>query len=178
MERFLSIDPILLSIITVQFILLIPVIILLLNSRSEIKDIKYRYDSLVEYLGDGEAKDLLQECANMIRNLEYDSQIKEKDISELYELLSCCIQKVAILRYNAFADVGSDLSYSIALLDNDDNGIVLSSLYGRESSTTYAKPIDAGHSGYILTGEEEEAISLARKKHIGKSYYGTRKKME
>ena len=178
MERLLSLDPLILAILTVQLTFLLFLIILLFVTRSEIKEIKYKYFSLMEYLSNGESKDLLQDCADLIRDLEFDSRIKEKDISELYEILSSCVQKVAILRYNAFSDVGSDLSYSIALLDNSDNGLVLSGLYGRETSTTYAKPVEQGRSNYILTGEEEQAIILAKKKHIGKSYYGIRKKME
>jgi len=47
--------------------------------------------------------------------------------------------KVGVVRYNAFDDVGSDLSFSIALLDDNDNGVVISGIYSRESSTTYAK---------------------------------------
>jgi hypothetical protein len=178
MDRFFALDPILLAVLTVIIVLLAVVLILLIYSRIEIRAIKYKYSTLMEYLGNGDSKDLLQECVNMIRELEFNGKIYEKDISDLYEMLSSCVQKVAIIRYNAFNDVGSNLSYSIALMDNDDNGIVLSGLYGREVSTTYAKPIESGQSFYILTGEEEEAIAVARKKHIGKSYYGIRKKIE
>ncbi|MCL2163621.1 MAG: DUF4446 family protein [Oscillospiraceae bacterium] len=178
MDWFLSLDPILLTIIAVQIILFAILFLLLILSRSEIREMKYRYLALEEYLGNGESRDLLQSSADMLRELEHDSRIKGKDISDLFEILSGCVQKVAILRYNAFNDVGSDLSYSIALLDYDDNGIVISGLYGRETSTTYAKPIEFGHSQYILTEEEEQVISLARKKHLGKTYFGDRKESD
>ena len=177
MEALLSLDPLILAIITGELLLTVYLFSLVLFSRSEIQDIKDKYISLIEYLGDGDSRDLLQNCVDVIRELEFDSRIKEKDIDELFEILTSCIQKFAILRYNAFSNVGSDLSFSIALLDNDDNGIVISSLYGRESSTTYAKPIIRGRSEYILTGEEKHAISQAKKKHIGKSYYGVKKNM-
>ena len=178
MDGILSLDPFVLAIITAEVLLIIYLFALVLYSRSEIKDIKDKYSSLIDHLSDGDSKDMLQHCVDMIRELEFDSRIKEKDIDELFEILSSCIQKVAILRYNAFNDVGSDLSFSIALLDNDDNGVVISGLYGRETSTTYAKPIYNGNSEYILTGEEEQAISQARKEHIGKSYYGIKKKID
>ena len=178
MERLLSFDPLLLVILAVLFMLLILLFVMLFLTRSELNSFRTKYDSLIEYLGGGSSKDILQECVNIIHNLEFDNRIRAKEISELYDILSSCVQKVAILRYNAFSDVGSDLSFSIALLDNDDNGVVITNLYGRESSTTYAKPVDKGHSTYILTGEEEESIALARKKHIGKSYYGLRRQME
>jgi len=71
------------------------------------------------------------------------------------------IQKSATVRFNAFPDTGSDLSFAIALLDARDNGLVLSSLYGRSESRVYAKPIMGGHSTYPLSEEEKDAIARA-----------------
>jgi hypothetical protein len=75
--------------------------------------------------------------------------------------LKTCIQYMGIVRYNTFEDVGGDLSYAIALLDEDKNGVVLNSLYYREGCYTYGKPIVAGESQYQLSNEEEEAIKKA-----------------
>lgn len=72
-----------------------------------------------------------------------------------------CVQKMAIMRYQAFNDVGSDLSYSMALLDYKDNGVILTSIYGRNESTSYAKPIDKGISRYALSEEEQEVLEKA-----------------
>jgi len=77
--------------------------------------------------------------------------------------LQRCIQKVGVVRYNAFDDVGSDLSFSIALLDDNDNGVVISGIYSRESSTTYAKKIVNGTSKNPLSAEELQAISESKK---------------
>lgn len=74
-----------------------------------------------------------------------------------------CIQKIGVIRFNAFENVGSDLSFSIALLDMNDDGFVLSGIYSRESSATYAKPILAGISKYPLSAEEIQAIEIAKK---------------
>jgi len=178
MEKLLELDPTILILVFTQFTILIIAIIFLVLNRLEITRLKEKYSSFVEYLGDGESKDILQECVDMIRNIEYENRLKDKEISEILEILSSCIQKVAIIRYNAFSNVGSDLSYAVALLDHEDNGVVLSSLYGRDSTTTYAKPINAGNSQYVLTEEEENAISLARKKFIDKSYYSAKMKLQ
>lgn len=86
--------------------------------------------------------------------------LEEKlEISE--NKLKNCIQKTTLLRFNPFRDTGGDQSFSLALLDNEKNGIVLSSLYGREINRVYAKPIKNGESQYQLTGEEREAIKQA-----------------
>lgn len=72
------------------------------------------------------------------------------------------VQRTGIVRFNAFPDTGSDLSFAIAMLDAHDNGFVLSSLYGRNESRIYAKPIRAGASTYTLTDEEKQALAMAR----------------
>ncbi|MBX6352016.1 MAG: DUF4446 family protein [Thermoflavifilum sp.] len=71
------------------------------------------------------------------------------------------ISTARVLRYNAFADTGSDLSFSVALLDDRLNGVVLSSIYGREESRMYAKPVEGGKSRYVLTDEERAVIDAA-----------------
>ena len=72
-----------------------------------------------------------------------------------------CSQKIGIVRYNAFKDTGSDLSFALAILDDFNNGVVLNGIYARDSSNIYAKPIENGESKYILSNEEKEAINRA-----------------
>ena len=74
-----------------------------------------------------------------------------------------CVQKVVVVRYNAFDNVGSDLSFTIALLDSSDNGVVINGVYARDSSSTYAKPIVSGKSKYVLSAEEMQALDIAKK---------------
>lgn len=88
----------------------------------------------------------------------------ELSVNKLNEELKMCIQKTAIKRYKAFDDIGSDLSFSIALLDEYNNGIILTSIYTRDDSVVYAKPIDRGISRYDLSGEEEEVLNIAVQK--------------
>ena len=152
--------------------LLIGVLILTISTRAELSRIQNNYNALLYYLGDDESRDILHELTLLIRGIERDNRITERDIAQLYTLLEYCIQKVAVVRYNAFHNVGSDQSFSVALLDNEDNGVVISGIFGRDSSTTYAKPVKYGVSEYILTEEEESAIGLARKHYIDMSYYG------
>ncbi len=76
------------------------------------------------------------------------------------------IRRVGIVRFNAFEDTGSDLSFAIALLDEKGNGLVLSSIFGRSESRVYAKPITAGESSYFLSDEEKAALIQAQKNKI------------
>jgi hypothetical protein len=71
------------------------------------------------------------------------------------------VRNVALLRYDAFEDVGGRLSFSCALLDDQGNGVVLTSINGRQETRVYAKPVTGGVSSHNLSLEEEEAIRRA-----------------
>lgn len=73
------------------------------------------------------------------------------------------VQGVGVVRYSAFEDTGGDQSFSLALVDGGGNGIVLSALYGRDATRVYAKPIEGWRSPRSLTGEEEQALTRARR---------------
>jgi len=146
-------------------------IVMIVFMRVEMYHMRENYNALIEYLGNGRSRNILHELYVLVRNLERNSRVNNEDIKRLYALMSGCVQKVGVIRFNAFHNVGSGQSFSVALLDSDDNGVVFSGIYGRESSTTYAKPINAGVSDYILTEEEEDAIGLARKHFIDAAYF-------
>lgn len=67
-------------------------------------------------------------------------------------------------RFNAFDNTGSDLSFTLALLNDYMDGYVLTSIFGREDSRVYAKPVAGGKSQYALSEEEQQAIKAAMKK--------------
>lgn len=80
---------------------------------------------------------------------------------EILEILQHCFTKVGMVRFNPFAEVGGDQSFAIALLDRENNGLVISSLFSRTNSRFYGKPVVNGKSSYSLSEEEEEAIKQA-----------------
>ena len=71
------------------------------------------------------------------------------------------LRHVALVRYDAFADVGGRLSYSVALLDDTRSGLVLTTLSGKSDVRTYVRPISAGAAEGTLTAEEQQAIDAA-----------------
>ena len=73
------------------------------------------------------------------------------------------VRHVALLRYDAFEDVGGRLSFSCAMLDGEGSGVVITSINGRQDTRVYAKPITGGTSSYNLSTEEEDAIRQALK---------------
>ena len=90
------------------------------------------------------------------------SKNHEEEIIRLENNLKKCVQKVGIVRYNAYGDTGSDLSFTLALMDSEDNGVVVNGLYSRESSSIFAKPLIKGETKYNLSAEEIQAIDIAK----------------
>lgn len=88
------------------------------------------------------------------------------EVDSLQEVTQRKITTAKIMRYNAFSNTGSDLSFSIALLDDHRDGLVISSIYGREESRTYAKPVVKGVSEYPLTEEETAVLNEATGSHV------------
>src|SRR5690554_3475287 len=108
--------------------------ILHIYNRFKIKRITQRYNALVAGFTGINLEEVLMGNHKNIAKLRDDFKEMEKMLSSLELKQSFCIQKVGYIRYNAFSDVGNQLSYSIALLDAYNSGFVLSSLYGREST--------------------------------------------
>lgn len=86
------------------------------------------------------------------------------DGKQLATIASLSIQKIAVVRFNPFGDVGGDQSFSLAMLDGHDSGLVLTSIHGRGGTRVYAKPIDYGKSKYSLSQEEKKALAGAIKR--------------
>jgi len=108
-----------------------------------------------------EPKDL-KEILSQFKNLEENFEKLSKELKSFKKESGWFLQKVGMVRFNPFSEVGSDQSFSLALLDGHDDGIVITSLYTREENRVYGKPIKGGISEYSLSGEEKEAISRAR----------------
>ena len=124
--------------------------------------IKSKYDKFMKKLGNG--KNLEEDLENFM----YKVDRVEKQNAEIMAFcknlddnLSNCIQKVGIVRYSAFRDTGSDLSFAVALLDDKNTGVVFNGIYSREMSNIYAKPVEKGNSKYTLSNEELQAIDRA-----------------
>ncbi|MDA8195048.1 MAG: DUF4446 family protein [Thermaerobacter sp.] len=86
---------------------------------------------------------------------------QERRLSSADARLLSTLRKVGLVRFNPFDNTGSDLSFSLALLTETGDGLVLTSLWGREEVRLYAKPVKASQSRYPLSKEELRAIDMA-----------------
>ena len=129
---------------------------------ARLHSINKNYKTFLKKLGNGE------NIEEDLENYMYRVERVEKQNAEIKNLVNAidsnmdtCIQKIGIVRYNAFKDTGSDLSFALAMLDERNNGVVLNGIYSREMSNIYAKPVENGKSKYTISEEEEEAIQKA-----------------
>ena len=143
-------------------ILLFIMVIVLFKSVGRVED---RYRKLMRGTNNKNLEEMLLERIDSIEDVHKVSEQALDECKRLEEKMQECIQKVAIMRYKAFEDVGSDLSFSIAMLDDKNDGIILTGIYGRQESTTYAKPIDKGISRYDLSEEELYVLNEAINKY-------------
>lgn len=137
-------------------------LILYIISQIRISNIRKKYDLLVNGTTNMNIEELLIKAGKDVNDMRMDMNVFHDNIKALERNFKFAVQKVGFIRYNAFAEMGSDLSFSIALLDSFQNGFVLTSIYGRDYSSLYAKPIKKGKSKYELSVEEMQAIDRAK----------------
>lgn len=151
----------------ILLILVVVLVILVIVLLCKTIYLDKKYKKFMKKLGEGE--NLEEDLENYMYKVERVEKQNAEILGQINGLdkdLEGCIQKVGIVRYSAFQDTGSDLSFSLALLDEKNNGIVMNGIYSREMSNIYAKPVEAGKSSYTLSEEEQQAIEKAMK--VGK----------
>lgn len=113
------------------------------------------------------AKDLeevINKLQTDISDLQKSKESIQKEIIVMNGKLSKSIRGLHIMRFNPFSDQGSNQSFAIGMLDEQGDGLVLSSLYSRDRMSVFAKPVKNGSSDYELSAEEKEALRKAEVK--------------
>lgn len=150
---------------TIVFGLLIGFVILFILyiiNIVKLSKLRKNYLNFMKKLGNGQ--DIQKSIEYYMENV---NEVKKENIElknyckQLDQTIMGCIQKVGLVRYSAFKDTGSDLSFALALLNEENSGVILNGIYSREMSNIYSKPIEKGSSSYTLSEEEKEAISKA-----------------
>lgn len=111
-----------------------------------------------------DGKDIIKLLSEILKK----SENTEKDIKAIFEenkkdreLLQTTLHKVGFVRFNPFGGMGGEQSFCIALLDANENGILITTIYGKDGARIYAKKIELGKSSQQLSKEEENAIAQA-----------------
>ena len=122
---------------------------------------KYRLNKLVKGKDSLSLEDEINELIEDNRYLKENTENNKKDISNLYRKLESAYQKIGLVKYDAFNQMGGQLSFSLALLDENNNGFIINSVHSTEGCYSYTKEIKNGISALSLGKEEEEALAIA-----------------
>lgn len=153
--------PFILISMAIIIVLLFILVVVLFKAINKLEN-KYR-----RMMKGSSGKNIEQLIISQLDKIEDANKLAKEALNECETVkvkMKECVQKVAIMRYKAFEDVGSDLSFSIAILDDNNDGVMLTGIYSRQESITYAKPIDKGISRYDLSEEEIVVLNEAIKK--------------
>lgn len=148
-------------IILALIVLVLILIIMIIVVYASLNKLEDKYRKLMRGVNHKNLEEMVVSYLDKIDEVKAENEDMRQMYDGMNNKVKACVQKTSIIRYKAFADVGSDLSFSIALLDGNDNGAILTSIYGRNESTTYAKPIDKGMSRYDLSEEEKKVLDQA-----------------
>lgn len=145
-------------------ILLVVFMVFTLVIWRKLNTMRTKYDAMIAHTGVANLEEVLTELQNEMSSIEHKNDEHNQDIQRIKSKISEMNGNVSIQRYNAFNDSGSDLSFSIAILNDQLDGLVFTSIHGREETYSYGKPLVKGESKYPLSPEELNVINLARNK--------------
>jgi hypothetical protein len=163
MEFLTNIDQ---SIVIISFAgLFIILLSLIIMNMKQLSKTRKRYNQMLNGGGKENVEQVLIELQNNFNKLTVQNNLQQIELDQIKQLIRKMKSNLGIQRYNAFSqDGGSDLSFSLALLDDDQNGVVLTGIHGREQTFIYAKPVEKGQSTYSLTPEEKVIINQIKEK--------------
>lgn len=143
--------------LVISGITLVMLIINLLRTRTWLK----KYNKMMHGAEGKDLEGMLEAHLESVNRVLHKTSEVENAYKAVRKIAEKSIQNVGVIRFNAFDDTGSDLSFAVALLDYHGDGVVISTIFGRDESRTYAKPIAKGVSSHHLSSEEEKAIAKA-----------------
>ena len=140
---------------------LILLIILYLVCIVKMKKLRKAYNCFMKGKDMESMEEVLMKQFDRIEVLEEADREKRKEINSLKILMQKSYQKAGLVKYDAFREMSGKLSYALALLDQNDNGVIVTSMYSRDGCLSYAKEVIMGESKINLSEEEQEALEKA-----------------
>lgn len=142
--------------------------ILLIVNIAQCNTLKKKYRA---FMGGKDAKSLEETLIKRLKQvdrLQDSNDRNEQNIEELMNHITYVYQKVGVVKYDAFHEMGGKLSFSLAMLNENEDGFVLNAMHSREGCYTYIKEIVGGNSIILLSNEEQEALDMAKQAEIKK----------
>jgi len=161
-SEYLGIDSdyVIIGLTVVVLILLILTIVNIVQMNK----LKKGYKVFMSGKGAKNLEDTLIKRLNQVDALIASNDENKKNIKELFANMQITYQKMGLIKYDAFNEMGGKLSFSLAMLDKRNNGFIINAMHTREGCYTYIKEIVDGNSIIVLSEEEQKALDRAMKK--------------
>jgi hypothetical protein len=159
LNRFL-VDNLVVVVSALTALILVLLVLALLQSIRLRRAVR-AYRALVRGSGEGTLGDVLESHVARVEDVRARLEELDQRHADLQRVSQTSLQHIGLVRFNPFDDTGSDQSFAIALLDDRRDGLVISSLHGRNNTRVFAKPVEGGSSSHTLSDEETQAIRIA-----------------
>lgn len=158
-SKYLGIDSdyIIIGLAALVLILLILTIVNIVQMNK----LKKRYRIFMSGKDAKTLEDILTKRLDQVDELIVSNQKNEKDIQQIFGTLKNTFQRIGLVKYDAFNEMGGKLSFSLAMLDHKNDGFIINAMHSREGCYTYIKEIIDGNSIIQLADEEKEALDMA-----------------
>ena len=127
----------------------------------KIKRLMNRYESFMNGKDAENLGDAIEENFKQMNEIQKDYEETKQDIDETLQRMKSTFHKIGIVKYDAFKEMGGNLSFTLCLLDDMNTGFILNTMHGRDSSYTYVKEIIKGEAYATLGEEKKEALEKA-----------------
>lgn len=154
-----NMDPayFIIALLVVCIILLIMIIV----TNSKLKKLNEKYERFMMGKDMESMEDIIMTRFNQIDSMLENTDKNVKDIRTLFEDMKSTVQKIGIVKYDAFHEMGGKLSFALVMLDGNNTGFVINAMHSREGCYTYIKEIINGESYIPLGTEEKQALNQA-----------------
>ncbi|CAH1230413.1 hypothetical protein PAECIP111891_06670 [Paenibacillus allorhizoplanae] len=143
------------------FILVLLVMVIIISIR--LSSLRKRYTRMINGTSAENMEQLLIDMQNALNEQKAESVKASTQISNIHQSMKKMTSNIKVRRYNAFNEGGSDLSFSLAMLNEEQDGVIITGIHSREQMYVYAKPIAKGQSSYTLSPEEKETLTQTLK---------------
>lgn len=155
-------DFIIIGLAVIVLILTILVIVNIVQMRK----LKKNYNIFMSGKNAKSLEEVIKTRLSQVDSLLEANELNEKNINLLFRNMKLAYQKMGLVKYDAFQEMGGKLSFSLAMLDGRNNGYIINAMHTREGCYTYIKEIIDGNSIIVLSKEEQEALKMAMEAKI------------
>lgn len=145
-----------------MLLLLLILLILIIVALCKLKKLRRKLDRYMRGKDAESLEETILSCIEKAEKVDQMNHILREDIIGLRKNQKITFQKMGMVKYNAFREMSGDLSFALALLDQENNGFLINSVYGNEGGYSYIKEIKNGESEILLSEDEQKALDKAK----------------